>query len=408
MTDGVVIVGAGQAGVQTAFSLRQAGYSDPVTLVHDEEILPYQRPPLSKGFLKEQLDEEALYFRNREVYDNQDIRLLLNERVDQIDRGNRRVRLSSGGELSYDHLVLACGAANNRLPIPGADLPKVLDLRFLQEASALKRTLADSNSLLVIGGGFIGLEVAATARQLGLSVTVLEAAERVMARVVSPAISEYVQSRHLDAGITIELNAMATHIEKAEKDRLKVRTSHGGALTADFLLMSVGVHPNTDLAEAAGLTTENGILVDAYLSTNDPNISALGDCACFPYAFDQELVRLESVQNAVDQARCLAARLTGNPLPYAAVPWFWSDQADMKLQIAGLTSKADQTIILGNKDEGNFSVCSFKDNRFTGAESINAPADHMASRRILAKDHRLTPEMAKQEGFTLKAFAAGQ
>ncbi len=408
MPDGVVIVGAGQAGVQTAFSLRQAGYAEAITLIHDEEMLPYQRPPLSKSFLKEQQAEEALVFRNREVYGDHQIDLRQKEKVIGIDRTNREVHLASGTPITYDHLVLACGASNNRLSIPGADLPQVLDLRFLEEANILRRALANAKRLIVIGGGFIGLEVAATANLLGLSVTVLEAADRLMARVVSPAISDYVLTRHRAEGIEIHLKSMATQIETTAGGNVMVRTSSGTELNADFLLMSVGVHPNTDLAEAAGLATEDGILVDEFLATSDPDISALGDCARFPFAFNHELVRLESVQNAVDQARCLAERLTGKPAPYTAVPWFWSDQADLKLQIAGLTATADQTQILGDRESGKFSVCCFRKGNFIGTESINAPADHMASRRILAANRPLSPSEASDAGFTLKAFASGQ
>ncbi|MCR9213250.1 MAG: FAD-dependent oxidoreductase [Proteobacteria bacterium] len=408
MSGGVVIVGAGQAGVQTAFSLRQAGYADAITLIHDEAVLPYQRPPLSKSFLKEQQDEEALAFRHRDVYDDHQISLLLEERVLQIDRPNKNIRLATGSHLAYDHLVLACGASNNRLSIPGAELPQVLDLRFLDEAITLRQALANAKRLIVIGGGFIGLEVAATANQLGLSVTVLEAADRLMARVVSPEISGYVLSRHSAEGIKVHLNAMATNIQENKEGQLTVSISSGEELSADFILVSVGVHPNTELAEEAGLETDDGILVDEFLTTSDPDISAVGDCARFPFAFDTSLIRLESVQNAVDQARCLAEKLTGNPTPFQAVPWFWSDQADVKLQIAGLTPTADQTHILGDLESGKFSVCCFNEGVFIGTESINSPADHMASRRILASNRTLSPTEAGKDGFTLKAFASGQ
>lgn len=403
---GVVILGTGQAGFQAAASLRDGGYGGRIVLVGDEPELPYQRPPLSKAFLAGSADAETVRLRPQSFYDHHRIDILPGERALAIDRRARRLQLASGASLDYDHLVLALGARPRRLPIPGAELDGVMVLRTLRDATELRDRLHAAERVVLVGAGFIGLEFAAVASKLGKPVTIVEATERVMARVVSPAVSHHFAAAHAHWGARLRFGTSVARV-LGEAGRVRaVETTRGDTLPADLMVISVGVMPNTGLAAAAGLATEDGILVDAELATGDPAISAIGDCARYPSRFAEQFVRLESVQNAVDQARCVAARLAGRPAPYRAVPWFWSDQADLRLQIVGLTVGYDQAVLRGDPKAGAFSVFCFRNGRLIGIESVNRPADHIAGRRLLAAAPDLTPEQAADPGYDLKAHAS--
>ena len=397
----VVIVGAGHAGFQLAASLRQNGFGERVTLLNDESHLPYQRPPLSKAYLKGTGAPDSLMFRPRKFYVDQNIDLVADRAV-SIDRGARKVLLATGASLDYGHLVLATGARNRLLDISNANLEAVRYLRTLDESEALRHRIASSRRVVVIGAGFIGLEFAATARAKGLEVDVVELGVRVMARAVTAEISEFFQSRHTAAGMRIHLGVQVTGIESDGGRVTGVSLSDGRHIPADLIVVGVGVLPNIELAAEAGLPVAAGIVVDDHLLTADPDISAIGDCALYTSRRFGASLRLESVQNAADHARCVAARLTGEIKAYDGLPWFWSDQGPDKLQIAGLTTGYDRVVVRGDRDQGAFSAFCYKGGQLLGIESINRAGDHMFGRRLLAANRSITPEQAADASFDLK------
>jgi 3-phenylpropionate/trans-cinnamate dioxygenase ferredoxin reductase component len=403
MTQGpVLIVGAGHAGFQLAASLRQHGFSERIGLINDEAHLPYQRPPLSKAYLKGEGRPDSLMFRPEKFYRDQNIELIAARAV-SIDRAARRLSLASGAALDYGHLVLASGARNRLLDIPNANLKDVLYLRTLDESEALRQRIASAQRVVVIGAGFIGLEFAATARAKGLEVDVAELGARVMARAVTAEISQFFQDRHTAAGIRIHLGVQATSIESDGVNVTGVSLSDGRHVPADLVVVGVGVLPNIELAAQAGLPVAAGIIVNEQLLTSDPDISAIGDCALFASPRFGGSLRLESVQNATDHARCVAARLTGDARTYDGLPWFWSDQGPDKLQIAGLTTGYDQVVVRGDPGQGAFSAFCYKGEQLLGIESVNRAGDHMFGRRLLAANGSIRPEQAADAGFDLKS-----
>ena len=401
----VLIVGAGHAGFQVAASLRQHGFAERICLINDEAHLPYQRPPLSKAYLKGEGRPDSLMFRPDKFYRDQNIELI-SDRAAFIDRAGQRLLLASGAFLDYGHLVLATGARNRLLDLPNANLADVRYLRILDESETLRQRIASTKHVAVIGAGFIGLEFAATARAKGLEVDVIELGARVMARAVTAEISEYFQSRHTSAGIRIHLGVQATSIERADGKVSGVSLSDGRHIPADLIVVGVGVLPNVELAAEAGLPVASGIIVNEYLLSADPNISAIGDCALFASPRFGGSLRLESVQNASDQARCVAARLTGDAKVYDGLPWFWSDQGDDKLQIAGLTTGYDRVVVRGDREARSFSAFCYKQGRLVGIESVNRAADHVFGRKILGMNRSIEPEKVADPGFDLKASLA--
>lgn len=393
----VVVVGAGQSGFQAVASLRDRGFDGRVELVGDEPGVPYQRPPLSKAYLAGTAGLEQLHLRGEDFFAEKNIELVAG-RVASIDRAAALVRLEDGAELSYDHLILATGARNRALPVPGADLPGVLTLRTRDDADRLRASLTASENVVVVGGGFIGLEFASHA---GRPVTIVEAQDRLLNRVATPEISAYFAALHREAGHTVLLGQGVSAVHGDDRVR-GVELSDGSRLPADLVVIAVGVVPETALASAAGLAVDNGVVVDAHLRTSDPRIFAIGDCANFPCVQAGAATRLESVQNAVDQGRCVAASLTGADEPYASLPWFWTDQSGAKLQIAGILSGADRTVVAGDRTTGKFSVLSFRDDVLIAVESVNRPADHIAARRLFTADpHPAYADLAVSE-FNLK------
>jgi 3-phenylpropionate/trans-cinnamate dioxygenase ferredoxin reductase subunit len=407
----VVIVGAGQAGYQVAASLRQEGFEGDITLIGDEPGLPYQRPPLSKAYLLGKIGATALRFRQPEFYEQHRI-TLVHDQVTAIDRVQRHVKLASGPTLDYDHLVLATGARNRVPVVPGTELEGVFGVKTLADADALAPLLAaaqaepeaPAKNVVVIGAGFIGLEFAAVAAAKGLKVHVLEMGQRVMARAVSLQTSEVFRSAHEAWGVTLDFGHSVASISGTDGRVSGVETEDGRHLPADLVVYGIGVVPNTELAAAAGLDVHNGIRVDAMLLTEDPAISAIGDAVCFTSPYSANPLRLESVQNAADQARTVAARLTGKPAPFTALPWFWTDQGELKLQIAGLLDGHDQTVVLGSSEARQMSVLCFRQERLIAVESVNRTPDHMAARKLITRATLLTPEAASAEGFDLKAY----
>ncbi|WP_123026559.1 NAD(P)/FAD-dependent oxidoreductase [Mycolicibacterium stellerae] len=400
--DRLVIVGAGQAGFEVATRLRANGFQGSVTLVGDEREIPYQRPPLSKAYLTEN-DDESLALRPEAYYADHGIDLRCGRAVVTIDRSDRRVELAGGEVLGYHHLVLATGARNRPLPVPGTKNAGVHHLRTVDDARGLLDALNRCESLAVVGAGFIGLEVAAAARKRGITVTVFEAFDRVMARAVSTPMSEYFAAEHARHGVDIRMNATVEEILGVDGRVTGVRTSDGQVTPADVVVIGIGVIPNSDLAARAGLPAANGIVVDHHLRTPDPHIWAVGDCAVFPCRDAGEQVRLESVQNAVDQARCVAAQIMGAEARYAQIPWFWSEQFESKLQIAGLMRDYTSYVTRGSIADRSFSIFCFRSDRLVAVESVNAARDHLAARKILASDMPLTPEQAADDDIDLKA-----
>jgi 3-phenylpropionate/trans-cinnamate dioxygenase ferredoxin reductase component len=403
----VVVVGSGQAGVTVAEALRAAGSAARVTVVGGEAELPYERPPLSKDVLLGTVTVDDVRLRSRQWYRDRDVDLRLGTRVERIDRDIRTVLLEDGGVLPYDHLVLATGSRPRRLPVPGADLEGVQGLSTPEDAVRLRDQLSRARHVVVVGAGFIGLEVAAAATALGSRPVVIELADRVLARVAGPVLSAEVAARHLGRGVDLRLGCGVTELRGSGGRVTAVVTSTGEVLPADLVVVAVGSAPVQELAADAGLACSDGILVDETLRTGDPAVSAVGDCCRFPR--DGRPTRLESVQNAVDQARHVAARLAaGTPprAPYRQVPWFWSTQGDLKLQMVGVPGPRDDEVLRGDPAAGRFSVFRYAGDRLTCVESVDHPAGHLVGRRLLAAGISPTRAQAADPGCDLKALAA--
>jgi 3-phenylpropionate/trans-cinnamate dioxygenase ferredoxin reductase subunit len=399
----VVIVGAGHAGVQAAASLREEGFKEEIILLTDEPELPYQRPPLSKAFLKGEMDVHGLPLRAEAFYREHGIDLKRATHAARIDRAARILETASGDAHEYGHLILATGARQRRLEVAGVDLKGVFSLRTIADATAIRERLGPGTKLVIIGAGFIGLEIAATAIALGAEATVVEIA-RPMGRAVSPGISDFYLKAHASSGIRFRIGRGVAEIQGVDKAEAVLLTD-SEVLPADCVVVGVGVMAEDTLARASGLECANGILVDAHMQTSDPAISAIGDCADFPNAALGFRTRLESVQNAVDQGRCVARRLVGKPAPYDALAWFWSDQGDLKLTIAGLSHGVDQWVLRGDPETRAFSTFGFRDGRLAVVESVNRAGDHAAAKRIIGTPKTMTPEDAANPAFDLRALA---
>ncbi|MCX2725196.1 NAD(P)/FAD-dependent oxidoreductase [Roseibium salinum] len=393
MQEEIVIIGAGQAGAQMAQSLRQGGFEGPLRLIGDEPHPPYQRPPLSKKFLAGDIGAEGLWLRPPAFFSTNNIDLIPNTRVVAIDRAAKRLNLENGSTLSYGKLVLATGTYARRLPLAGADKQGVVTLRSIADVDAIRESLKACNRLAIIGAGYIGLEVAAVARALGKEVSVIEAQDRVMKRVVSETVSSFFATLHLSHGIDLRLN---TGIEclQGESAVSGVKLTTGEVIPAELVLIAVGAEPNDQLAAEAGLDVDNGVLVDGCGQTSDPDIYAVGDCTRFYSNRYKRSVRMESVQNAIDQAKIAAQSLLGEDVDYDPLPWFWSDQYDIKLQIAGLSEGYDTTVVTGSPESHKFYVAYLKENQLIAVDSINAARSHMMARRVIGETWRdgLLPE----------------
>lgn len=400
----IVIVGAGHAGFQCAAALRQNGFDGAVVLVGNEGGMPYQRPPLSKAYLQGKMAAADLGFKSHRFFAEQKIELHHGD-AESIDRTRRELLLRDGTAIPYDHLVLATGSQPRALKVPGAELAGVFALQTLHDADRLRSALKGASNVVVIGAGFIGLEFAASARAMGLSVQVVDVAERPMARALSAECGAAFTQAHQAQGASLLWKTGVRHLEGEAQRVTAVVTSDGRRLPADVVLVGIGAEPRTALAAQAGLAVENGVVVDAKLRSSDPHISAIGDIAAFPQPGTGRRIRLESVQNATDQARALAASLAGKGTPYEAVPWFWSDQGDLKLQIAGLRTGSEEHVVLGDPATRSFCVLCIADGMLRAVETVNRPGEHMVARRLLAKGVRVTPEQARAAGFDLKALA---
>jgi 3-phenylpropionate/trans-cinnamate dioxygenase ferredoxin reductase subunit len=383
MISTVIIIGGGQAGAQAVDTLRREGFTGRLVLIGDEPELPYQRPPLSKKYLSGELAAERLLFRHRAFYDEHKIELRLATRVAKLHLEARQVELADGEKLGYDRLILCLGASSRRLTCPGAGLAGIHYLRGLADACAMRDSFGPGVRVVVIGGGYIGLETAATCRKLGCEVTVLEMADRVMNRVVAAPVSQFFAAEHVAHGINLICDTRVTHIEGSGSVE-RVVCADGSQHLADVVIVGVGAVATTALASESGLRCDNGIVVDEYCRTSDPVVFAAGDCTNHPSPRYARRVRLESVDNAFEQAKAAAQNVLGKPTVHDRVPWFWSDQFDSKLLIVGLSQDYDRQILRGDPATRSFSVCYLKDRELIAVETINHSKDYMAARKLIA------------------------
>jgi 3-phenylpropionate/trans-cinnamate dioxygenase ferredoxin reductase subunit len=404
-TGRVVILGAGHAGGSAAAALRHFGHTGPIALVGEEPLLPYQRPPLSKAWLKGEAGEDELQLRPPSFYAENDIAVRLGITASRIDRQAKRVALSDGEVLPYDALIIATGARARRLDLPGGEMARTLELRTVADAEMLKASIAPGKRLGIVGGGYVGLEVAASARALGAEATVIEREPRILARVACPLLSEFFTAYHRKQGVRFELDASVEAIESEGGQPTGVRLSDGRRLPCDLVLIGVGALPNQELAEEAGLPCHHGIVVDEEARTADPAIFAIGDVTRRPLPLYGRSFRLESVPNALEQAKQAAAAITGHKPPPHEVPWFWSDQYDLKLQIAGLPFDIDDLVVRGDPASARFAVFHMKGDAIQAVEAINSPAEFMGGKLLIGAQKPVSREKLADPSISMKEVA---
>jgi 3-phenylpropionate/trans-cinnamate dioxygenase ferredoxin reductase subunit len=402
----VVVVGAGHAGGTVVALLRQYGHTGSITLVGEEPIAPYQRPPLSKAWLKGEADAEGLALKPERFYGEHDIDLRLGVCATAIDRAAKTVRLNNGESVAYDILILATGARARRLPLPGVDLEGMLELRTAAHAETLKNVLGAGRTLAIIGGGYIGLEAAASARALGAEAVVIEVLPRVLARVASEPLSQFFQDYHRARGVRFELGVGVAGFEGEAGHVTGVKLSDGRVIACDAALVGVGAVPNEELAREAGLDCANGVVVDLTARTSDPAIFAIGDLTNRPMPHYDRTHRLESVPNALEQAKQAAAAIVGRAPPAAEVPWFWSDQYDVKLQIAGIPFEADDILVRGDSTQAKFAVFHLKGDTVVAVEAVNAPPEFMMGKQLIASRRPIVRERLADPAISMKEVAA--
>ena len=407
MSNSVIIIGASHAAAQSCVSLRQGGWEGRITVIGDEDVLPYHRPPLSKDFLSGQKSIDDILIRPAESYAEANIDMKLGTRVGAINRKDKTILTDDGETLAYDKLVLTTGARIRRLPVPGEDLANVFYLRDTADVLSIKARAEMAKTAVIIGGGYIGLETAASLRKQGLDVTVLEAMPRILQRVTAPVMSDFYKRVHTEEGVTILEDTIAAEIKEADNS-LNVVTACDKNLQADMVIIGIGVIPNIELAEAAGLKIGNGIEVNEFCQTSDPDIYAAGDVTWHYNPIYDDHIRLESVPNATEQGKVVAAHINGTPKPYHSLPWFWSDQFDLKLQIAGLSTGYDDVIIRGDSETGrSFAAYYFKGDQFIAVDAVNAPRDFMFGKMSLTKGVNLDKAKLANPDIDLKLTAKG-
>jgi 3-phenylpropionate/trans-cinnamate dioxygenase ferredoxin reductase subunit len=397
----ILIIGGGQAGAQAIDTLRREGFGGRLVLIGDEPELPYQRPPLSKKYLSGEMAADRLMFRHRSFYDEHRVELKLGRRAVRLDAAARQVELADGEKLAYDRLLLCLGAESRRLSCPGSALQGVHYLRGLADVPPIQAGFKPQAQIVIIGGGYIGLETEATCRKMGCEVTVLEMADRIMNRVVAPSVSQYFAQEHRTHGVNIICDMRVVRLEGAARVE-RVVCADGSSHAADLVIVGVGAVASTALASEAGLACDNGVVVDEYCRTSDPSIYAAGDCTNHPSPRFGRRVRLESVDNAFEQAKSAALNLLDRPVAHDRVPWFWSDQFDNKLLIVGLSQDYDRQVLRGDPASRSFSVCYLKGRELLAVEAINHSKDYMAARKLIAERALLDPEKLADGGLALK------
>lgn len=400
---GVVVIGAGQAASQLVASLRTESYGGPITVVGEEAFPPYQRPPLSKKFLSGEMEEERLYIRPPEFYAQADTAMMLGVRAERVDLAARTVALSDGAELPYETLVFATGSKVRTLKIPGSDLPGIHYLRGIDDVNAIRPAFQAGKRIVIVGGGYIGLEVAAVAAKRGLSVTVVEALERCLQRVTSKPISDFFEGVHRAEGVTILTSTGVQGFEQAADGTLVVKTA-GPDLPADLVVAGIGIIPDCEVAQGCGLVCDNGIVVDEHARASDASVFAIGDCSNHPNPLLGRRLRLESVQNAIDQAKIAALAIVGRPKPYAEVPWFWSDQYDLKLQIAGISMLGDEVVLRGDPATRKFAAFYLRDGHVAAVDAINAVPEYMVARTLIAQKKPVDAARLADLSVPMKSF----
>ncbi len=402
----IVIIGGGQAGAQACASLRQWGYEGSIDLVCAEADLPYQRPPLSKAYMKGEFDKERLFFKSADWYSEQKITLHMSKQAAQINRSSRQIGLECGTALPYDALILSTGSRPRTLPMANAGAENVFGLRGIDDVDQIRPHMTEGQNLVIIGAGYIGLEAAAVARQLGLKVTVLEMADRVLARVTSPVISEFYEAEHRAQGVDIRTNARLSALI-AENERVTAaQLENGETIPVDIVLLGIGILPNVELAEEAGIACSNGILVDEDARTNDPRIFAAGDCAARPLVHYGRRGRLESVHNAIEQGKLAAAAIVGRDRPKEDCPWFWSDQYDLKLQIAGLNQGYDDVVVRGDPGEHKFAAFYLKSGNLIAVDAVNSAPEFIVAKKLIIAGASIAPEVLSNTSTSMKEIAA--
>jgi len=403
MSETYIIIGAGQAGGEAAVALRSRGFEGRILLIGDESWPPFERPPLSKQLLAGELEVERTFIKRPDFYPAHDIELRLGCRVASIDVGAHSLTLEGGETLSWDKLLLATGARVRKLAVDGADLAGVHYLRNIDDTLGIRKVLGPDSRLVIVGGGYIGLEVAAVARKMGAEVTVLEALGRVMSRVVAPEVSAFFDRLHREHGVDIRLDTALRALEGDDSGHVAaVRTADGTRIAADQVIIGVGVIPNVELAADAGLAVDNGIKVDDYTATSAPDIFAAGDCTNHPNPIVGGRLRLESVQNAANQAQVAARNMLGEHIEYAEVPWFWSDQYGLKLQMTGISKPGDQVVIRGDMADHKFSALYLRDGVVVALNAVNNMRDFMAAKRLVAAHTRVGTAPVADAAFALK------
>jgi 3-phenylpropionate/trans-cinnamate dioxygenase ferredoxin reductase subunit len=397
----VVIAGAGHAAGQIVATLRQKNFTGQITLLGEEAWYPYQRPPLSKKFLAGEMPAERLYVKPKSFYDEQNTDVHLSTRVTAIDRANRSVQTTTGRSFNYDHLVIATGSRPRELALPGSELGGIHYLRNIDDVNDIRAGMASDRRMVIIGAGYIGLEVAAVAAQLGLDVTVVEMAERVMSRVVSPELSQFYQDVHTENGVQLRLSTGVAGFT-GDAQVAGVNLANDENLPADIVVIGIGIVPNTELAIAAGLNVANGVVVDDHCRTSDPHIYAVGDCAWHPNSILEVELRLESVHNALEQAKTASINICGGDASYAQVPWFWSDQYDLKLQIAGLSQGFDRTVIRGELKNRSFACLYLRQGQLIAVDAVNRPKDFIQSKPLIARHAIIDPKLLANPDVELK------
>ena len=381
---GMVIIGAGHAAGQAAASLRQEKYEGPITIVGDEPHVPYQRPPLSKQYLSGEQEIDRVYLRPQKFYDDKDVKLILNTSATAIDRDAKTVSLDNGETLEYEKLIISTGSRPRILNIEGSDLGGIHYLRTIGDVDAIRAEMGDAKNLVIVGGGYIGLEVASVGVEAGLNVHVLEMEERILQRVTTPEMSEYYHNLHTGRGVNIHTQTGVTGFS-GDGRVAKVLCGDAGEFDADLVIVGIGIIPNVELAEAAGLEVDNGIVVNERCETSDPDIFSAGDCTNHPNPLLNRRLRLESVPNAMEQARVCASNMLGGDKTYASIPWFWSDQYELKLQMVGFSADGDQQVVRGNMAENQFAVFYLNDGKVVSADAVNSPKEFMICKQLVGK-----------------------